>query len=163
MKKILVVILLALPAVMAQAQFEKGKFIVNPALTGLGFSYSGAEKGHFGLQAEVGAFLVDNVALLVHLGGDWKKGTDVYSAGVGGRYFFDKTGVYAGGNVKMQRYVYSGDAKSKGNISLGAEVGYAFFISQYITLEPAVYYDQSLNHHSDFSKFGIKAGFGFYF
>ena len=46
--------------------------------------------------------------------------------------------------------------------TLGAEVGYAFFLSRTVTVEPAMYYNQSLTDQ-DYSKFGVKIGFGFYF
>ena len=44
----------------------------------------------------------------------------------------------------------------------GVEVGYAFFLSRTVTIEPAVYYNQSLKNHSDYSEFGLKVGFGIY-
>ena len=56
------IVCLLVVSVTAQAQFEKGKWIVNPSVTGLGLSYSKSEKTQFGLQAQGGAFLVDNVA-----------------------------------------------------------------------------------------------------
>ena len=63
MKKLMWIVCLLVVSVTAQAQFEKGKWIVNPSVTGLGLSYSKSEKTQFGLQAQGGAFLVDNVAL----------------------------------------------------------------------------------------------------
>ena len=62
MKKLMWIVCLLVVSVTAQAQFEKGKWIVNPSVTGLGLSYSKSEKTQFGLQAQGGAFLVDNVA-----------------------------------------------------------------------------------------------------
>ena len=44
----------------------------------------------------------------------------------------------------------------------GLEVGYAFFVSKTVTIEPAVYYDQSFKDHSDFSTIGFKVGVGVY-
>ena len=44
----------------------------------------------------------------------------------------------------------------------GLEVGYAFFVSKTVTVEPAVYYDQSFKDHSDFSTIGFKVGVGVY-
>ena len=76
----------------AQAQFEKGKWILNPSITGLEFSHdTGTDKTSFGLEAKGGAFLLDNIALLVHAGAAWNTGgsdLDVYTLGVGGRYYF---------------------------------------------------------------------------
>ena len=65
MKKLMWIVCLLVVSVTAQAQFEKGKWIVNPSVTGLGLSYSKSEKTQFGLQAQGGAFLVDNVALML--------------------------------------------------------------------------------------------------
>ena len=43
----------------------------------------------------------------------------------------------------------------------GAEVGYAFFINRSVTIEPALYYDQSFKK-SDYSTVGLKVGLGIY-
>ena len=63
------------------AQFEKGKWFVNPSITGLNLSYNTeTDKAHFGLEAKGGAFLMDNVALLIDAGAKWQGGgTDVYT------------------------------------------------------------------------------------
>ena len=55
MKKLMWIVCLLVVSVTAQAQFEKGKWIVNPSVTGLGLSYSKSEKTQFGLQAQGGA------------------------------------------------------------------------------------------------------------
>ena len=73
MKKLMWIVCLLVVSVTAQAQFEKGKWIVNPSVTGLGLSYSKSEKTQFGLQAQGGAFLVDNVALMLTAGANWFK------------------------------------------------------------------------------------------
>ena len=68
MKKLALFVCLLVVTVAAQAQFEKGKWILNPSITGLEFSHdTGTDKTRFGLEAKGGAFLLDNVALLVHL------------------------------------------------------------------------------------------------
>ena len=74
--------------VTAQAQFEKGKWIVNPSVTGLGLSYSKSEKTQFGLQAQGGAFLVDNVALMLTAGANWSKPEDKVHTGCGWKILF---------------------------------------------------------------------------
>ena len=43
------------------------------------------------------------------------------------------------------------------------EVGYAFFLNRYLTVEPAIYYKMSLDDFSDKSTVGLRVGFGFYF
>lgn len=162
MKKLALIICLLVASMAAQAQFEKGKWVVNPSMTGLDFSYSKGEKANFGFQAQGGAFLVDNVALMLTGGIDWHKhGKDIYSLGVGGRYYFDRCGVYLGAGLKMNRYSWEDDHHDT-DFALGLEAGYAFFVSKTVTIEPGVYYDLSFKD-SDFSRFGLKVGFGFYF
>lgn len=162
MKKLTLLVCLLVVTMAAQAQFEKGKWIVNPSVTGSDLSYNtGTDKASFGLEAKGGAFLLDNVALLVHLGAGWNQGElnkDVYTLGVGGRYYFSSIGVYLGADVNMDRWKWSGgDDDTK--LSLGLEAGYAFFLSRTVTIEPAAYW----NVNSDRSKFGLKIGFGLYF
>ena len=90
MKKLLLLLCLLASVVTAQAQFEKGKWIVNPSVTGLGLSYdTQVDKASFGLDVNGGVFMADNLALLVRAGLSCNEGadadTDVYSLGVGGR------------------------------------------------------------------------------
>ena len=42
------------------------------------------------------------------------------------------------------------------------QVGYAFFLSKTVTVEPEVYYEQSFKNHSDYSKIGFRVGVGVY-
>ena len=133
----------------------------NPSISGLGLSHNTeTDKTSFGIEAKGGAFLLDNVALLIHAGAKWnEKGgdTDVYTLGVGGRYYFSKIGLYLGADVNVDRWDWGTSDDTK--FSFGAEAGYAFFLSRTVTLEPAVYW----NVNGDRSVFGLKVGFGFYF
>ena len=43
------------------------------------------------------------------------------------------------------------------------EIGYTFFLNQYLTIEPALYYKMSLNDFSDASTVGLRIGLGWYF
>jgi hypothetical protein len=144
----------------AKAQFEQGKWIVNPSTTGLNLSYSSYESTRLGVSGQVGAFLVDNAALMVGVGGDWSKDIEYYTS-AGGRYYFQTTGIYLGAGLKMRHWrpESSGSGTDVGAFS---EAGYAFFITGTITLEPAIYYDLSFKD-SNYSKFGLKIGFGLYF
>ena len=160
-KKLALLVCLLVATVAAQAQFEKGKWILNPSISGLGLSHNTeTDKTSFGIEAKGGAFLLDNVALLIHAGAKWnEKGgdTDVYTLGVGGRYYFSKIGLYLGADVNVDRWDWGTSDDTK--FSFGAEAGYAFFLSRTVTLEPAVYW----NVNGDRSVFGLKVGFGFYF
>lgn len=164
MKKMALLLCLLIVAGTARAQFEKGKWIVNPSVTGLNLSYdTKMEKATFGFDVNGGAFLLDNVALLIRGGLGWNEGgaadTDVYYLGVGGRYYIEKVGVYLGANVNVDRYDFGKGRGEDTKFSFGMEAGYAFFVSKTVTLEPAVYW----NVNGDRSKLGLKLGFGFYF
>lgn len=161
MKKILFVVGLLILSLSAQAQFEKGNWIVNPSVSGLGFSWNKNAKATFGFGVEGGAFIVDNVALLVEGAAEWTSPIDAYQIGVGGRYYFEKIGIYLGAGLNATRY----DFKHFNNITdfgLKAQVGYAFFVAKNVTIEPALYYNQSFKD-SDYSELGFKIGFGLYF
>ena len=161
MKKIFLLVFIALVSSGVKAQFEAGRIFVNPAITGLDFTYSNSEKAHLGVSAKAGAFLADNVALLVELGADLSKPLDVYTAGTGARYYFSDSGVFLGAGLDYNYYKYSNSSDGS-NWGLGIEAGYAFFLSRTVTIEPSVYYKWRFNN-SDLSKFGLRVGFGLYF
>lgn len=56
MKKLMWMVCLLVVSVTAQAQFEKGKWIVNPSVTGLGLSYSKSEKTQFDCRRKAEPF-----------------------------------------------------------------------------------------------------------
>lgn len=161
MKKLALFICLLVVTVAAQAQFEKGKWMVNPSITGLELSHdTGIDKTSFGVEAKGGAFLLNNFALLVRLGASWNylgSDADLYSMGVGGRYYLNKIGVFMGADVNVDRWDWGRDDDT--TFSFGLEAGYAFFLSRTVTIEPAAYW----NYNDDRSKFGLKVGFGIYF
>ena len=135
---------------------------MNPSVTGLGLSYdTQVDKASFGLDVNGGVFMADNLALLVRAGLSCNEGadadTDVYSLGVGGRYYFSQVGIFLGANVNVDRF--DGEMVDDTKFSFGMEAGYAFFLSRTVTLEPALYW----NINNDRSKFGLKLGFGLYF
>ena len=100
---------------------------------------------------------MDNVALLLNAGASWSnKRADIYTVGVGGRYYFDKIGIDTGANVNLNHRKNEG---SSTRCSFGLEAGYAFFLSRTVTVEPAAYWDID----GEGSRFGLRVGFGFYF
>lgn len=163
MKKIALMACMLVMAVAANAQFEKGKWMLNPSVTGLNLMLdTETDKTTFGMDVKGGAFIVDNLALMVNVGAQWNEregDRDLYNAGVGIRYYFDKVGVFVGTNFNVDHYAYSGDRDDKTDCSFGLEAGYAYFLCRNVTLEPAVYW----NVNDDRSRLGIKLGFGFYF
>lgn len=160
MKKWTLLLCLLVASTAAQAQFEKGKWFVSPGLTGLNLSYdTGMDKASFGLNVKGGAFVLDNVALLIRAGMQWNEGAsqDVYGIGVGARYYFDRVGIYLGADMNVDRN--TGAITDDTKFSFGMDAGYAFFLSKTVSLEPGVYW----NINGDRSKFGLQLGFGFYF
>lgn len=158
-KKIILLVTALLMTITASAQFEEGKLYSGASLTGLNLSYNGADQLNLGVQAQLGYMVADDLMLLGNASFQTSssKGTpNSISAGVGGRYYIEQNGIYLGVNAK---FVHT---KSYNDFMPGVEVGYAFFISRTVTIEPAIYYDQSIKDHSKYSTVGLKVGFGIY-
>lgn len=159
-KKVIAMIAALFMAVTANAQFEQGKVYLGGSLTGLNLKYSGIDNLSLGLQAQAGYMFDDNLMLLGqvaydHNGGKGSKNN--VSFGVGGRYYIEQNGIYLGVNCK---YIHGSHGFN--DVMPGVEVGYAFFLSRTVTVEPAIYYDQSFKNHSDYSTIGLKIGLGVY-
>ena len=160
MKKLALVAVALLASVAAHAQFEKGKVYCGASLTGLNLSYSGSSELNLGLQGQAGYLFADNLMAVgnlsyQHTGKEGVK--DYVSVGVQGRYYIIQNGLYLGANCKMVL------SSGYNDFLPGIELGYAYFINGKVTIEPAVYYDQSFKCHSDFSTIGFKIGLGIYF
>ena len=164
MKKLFACLLLVLETtVSANAQFEKNKWYVNASLTGLNLSHSKSEGTNFGFAMAGGAFVADNLAILLNFKGQYvEHGFDETSVGAQGRYYFASCGVYGGLGMTYKHLTSSGNFK-KNLVCFTPEVGYAFFLGRNLAIEPAVYYDISLDETSEYSKLGFKIGFGLYF
>lgn len=159
MKKLALVAVALLASVAAHAQFEKGKVYCGASLTGLNLSYSGSSELNLGLQGQAGYLFADNLMAVgnlsyQHTGKEGVK--DYVSVGVQGRYYIIQNGLYLGLGAKLAHTGSYNDVKP------GLEVGYAFFVSRTVTIEPAVYYDQSFKNHSDYSTVGLRVGIGIY-
>ena len=162
MKKIMLVLGVLVAATQAYAQFEKGTWYLNTSVTGLNLSHSKYEGTNFGFSTGGGAFIADNLAMLLVFKGNYvEHGMDETSFGAGARYYFSNCGVY-GGLGLAYKYL-SNSIYRKNLVCLTPELGYAFFLNKTITIEPAVYYDLSFVNCSDYSKLGFRLGFGFYF
>jgi len=158
MKKKLALLFIALGITMTMnAQFEEGKVYANTSLSGLSLSYNGTDDLNLGLQTQAGYMFRDNLMLLAnvsyqHVG----KSPNRLSLGASGRYYIVQNGLYLGAGIKYMH------CSSYNDLMPGVELGYAFFLSRTVTIEPALYYDQSIKNHSDYSTIGLKVGFGFY-
>ncbi|MGM9697570.1 MAG: outer membrane beta-barrel protein [Prevotella sp.] len=157
-KKLYLVVMAMMLALAAHAQFEKDKIYVGASMSGLGISYNGSEKTNFGLDAKGGYMIMDNVMLTGSLG--YHKMEDVpsvVSLGVGGRYYIEQNGIYLGASLN-----YSHINESCDDFQPSVQIGYAFFLSRTVTIEPEIYYNQSFKSHKDYSKVGLRIGVGVY-
>lgn len=158
MKKTLILFTFLVAAIAAKAQFEQGKWFVNPAITGMELTYSKAEDVRFGLNTRGGAFVGDSFALLVNIGAEFNEDFNRFAAGVGGRYYIDAVGIFMGAGFDVSRFTKI----NRTDFEVIPELGYAFFISRTVTIEPSVYYRWNTKDN-DLSRFGIQIGFGVYF
>ena len=158
MKKILLVAVLLFGVVVGKAQFEQGTKYVGASVTNLGLSYSSSEKLRFGMEASAGYFLFDGIMLKANAGYSHRPHADDITLGLGGRYYFTQNGVFLGAGLE-----YCHEAKNYNDLRIPTEAGYCFYINHYVSIEPAVYYNMSLNDFSDKSAVGLKVGFGLYF
>ena len=158
MKKIILSLMLLVMAVGAKAQFDKGTTYLSASATGLGMSYSSNEKFTLGMNVNTGYFVEQAWMIYGVLGYDHTIYSDNFAIGTGARYYFTQNGIYLGFGLQ-----YEHQTKSINNLQFCPEVGYAFFINRFITIEPALYYHMSLNDFDDGSKVGLKLGLGFYF
>lgn len=159
-KRIINLLLVLVFALSANAQFEKGKCYLGASLTGLNLSYSGVDNLNLGVSAQGGYLFHDNLMVLANASfkhSNNKVVPNEYTAGVGGRYYIIQNGIYLGLNAKWIHAQHSYN-----DMMPGMEIGYAFFINGSVTIEPALYYDQSFRNHSDYSTFGFKVGIGVY-
>ncbi len=161
--------------------FDQGKLYVGASLTGLNLSYSGDSHLNLGVSAQAGYTVADNLMLLgqatfQHNGSD--ASSNEYKIGAGGRYYIIQNGLFLGAycNLVHQDYkeqvpvinegIPTGETRSHrcniNDVRPSVEVGYAFFVSRTVTVEPAVYYEQSFKSHSKYSSVGLKVGIGVY-
>lgn len=160
MKKIATLLVALLTVVTAHAQFEEGKVYLGGSLTGLNLSYNGSEDLNLGLQAQVGYMFRDNWMVTAQAGYNHSGNdniSDQLMVGAGLRYYIIDNGLFLGLNAKLVHANHNYN-----DLKPGLEVGYAFFLGKSVTLEPAIYYDQSFRNHSDYSTIGLRVGVGVY-
>lgn len=144
----------------ASAQFEKGTMYAGASLSGIDLSYNGSEKWALSIDAKGGYCVEDNWMVLAKVGlnrHDSESGTSL-DLGIGGRYYIIQNGLFLGANCSYKHRYHTVD-----DIIPGIEIGYAYFLNGHVTIEPSLYYDQSLKDHSKYSSFGLRIGLGVYF
>ena len=155
MKKVILLLAVLATTLTANAQFEKGKAYLGAGLSGLDIS-SQAKKFHFGANVKAGYLFMDNLMALAQVGYDHLDDTpDAFTLGVGGRYYIIQNGLYLGASLKFHR------ADGVNDFRPGVQVGYAFFLSRTVTIEPELYMDFSTKKFEN-SAFGLGVGIGVY-
>lgn len=159
MKRKLTLLLVGLVmSVAANAQFEEGKKYVGSSLSSLNMSYNGSDKSSFGLQAKAGYFFMKDWMATAQLSYDKHKDVSAaLSLGAGARYYIEQNGLFLGASLN---YIHAGGGYD--DLMPSVQIGYAFFISHTVTIEPELYYNHSFKSHSDYSTIGFRIGFGVY-
>ena len=165
MKKVLMAAIGLMMAASANAQylndpdtpFSKDKWYVGASASGLDLSWHKSIDWKFNLDLKGGYLFIDNWMVTGRV--SWEAQTDmpsVFKGGAGIRYYFDSCGIYAGLSGNYLTCDDWNDFRPEVN------VGYAYFLTGKLTIEPEVYYEYSTDHH-DNSGFGFRLGLGLYF
>ena len=155
MKKIMLFAVVLMMSVAAHAQFEKGKAYLGASLSSLNIG-SEAKKFHLDLSAKAGYLFADNLMLTGQVGyNHMEDEKDTYMLGVGGRYYIVQNGLYLGASVKYKH------RSGYNDVLPGVQLGYAFFISRTVTIEPELYMDFSTKKFEN-SAYGLGVGVGVY-
>ena len=156
-KKMMMMFLSLLVSAASYAQFEQGKLYANASLSGLDLSYNSLKKWNLGINAKFGCFFADDWMVLVD--GSWNIRDDApndYRIGAGFRYHIEQNGLYLGAGACYKHEIDHNDFMPNINI------GYTYFLSRTVTIEPEIYYDFSLKNFKDYSDFGFRLGLGVY-
>ena len=144
--------------------FNGGKMFASAQLSNLDLNYSGHGKLRMNLGVKAGGFISDDILLGVNLqSGLYSRGEGLDSQfqelRLGGfmRYYIEQNGIYLGLGAD---YAYRRDTYN--DLQPEATVGYAFFLSRTVTIEPELYYRQSFVNHSKYSTLGFRLGFSIY-
>lgn len=171
MKKMFLSLLCAICALAANAQtytnkpyqdrppFGERKFYVATGFSGLDLSFNDMEKWNLDASLKGGYLFQDNWMVTAQAGYDWhQKAHNAFTAGAGLRYYIEQNGLYVGLGANYVHKMHDYD-----DLMPTINLGYAFFLNRTVTIEPELYYNQSLKNHGDYSGFGFRIGFGIYF
>ena len=165
MKKILMAAIGLMMAMGVNAQylyesdkvFTQGKCYLGASASGASLSYHNGSEWNLNLQAKAGYLIADDWMVVGQLGYDAQTGwPDEILLGAGLRYYFESCGLYAGATAKYAKCDEFSDFRPE------LSLGYAYFLTGKLTVEPEVYYEHSTKN-SDYSGFGFRIGFGVYF
>jgi hypothetical protein len=157
MKKKLFLMLMALTMSAASfAQFEQGKKYLSASLSGLNVNFTGAEKWKFDVGARVGYMVRDSWMVTGICEFSYRKNQpNTFIAGAGARYYVIQNGLFVGASLDYQHHLID-------DFVPNIHIGYAFFLNKILTIEPELYYRQSVRDHSNYSEAGFRIGVGIY-
>ncbi len=140
-----------------ETPFTEKKVYLNAGLSGLDLNFNSSSKWNLDASVKVGCFLKDNFMLLGEIMlGLHEKSTNETGVGAGVRYSFASNGLYVGAGARYKHY------NEKDDFVPNINAGYTFFVSRILTIEPELYYDMSTRNFKDYSRFGLRMGFGLY-
>ena len=159
MKKLITLLVCFALSLSGYAQFQQDKFYVSAGLSSLDLGYHGTDKWKLDAQVKAGYLLERDWMILSNVGmGLYQDVPDTYSLGAGIRYYIEQNGLFVGCGAN---YIHAN--KSFNDVMPTVNLGYAFFLNRTVTIEPELYYNQSLRNHHDYSGFGFRIGLGIYF
>lgn len=142
----------------SETPFAKNKYYVGASLSTAGLTYSKDENWNASLHVKGGYLFEDDWMITANVGCDYHRlDSNSLTAGAGLRYYIVQNGLYLGAGAN---YVHRNGFD---DLMPTVQLGYAFFLNRTVTVEPEVYYNQSLKNHDLYSGFGIRVGIGIYF
>ena len=141
-----------------KAQFDESTYIVNASVTGLNIAYNETEKLNAEVDISAGSFVMDNFAILGNIGSKFNNnGNQKFYIGADAR-LYTNFGIYLGAGLEYN-YLRATDWKG---MMYDLHLGYAYFLSRTVAIEPAFYYKHAFNEKDKYD-YGFKIGFGCYF
>ena len=165
MKKLMMAAIGLMMAMSANAQylnesgkvFSQDKWYVGISTSGLDLNWNKISKWSLNLQAKGGYLFADDWMVLGNIG--WETQADApnfFKAGAGIRYYFESCGIYAGLIGNYMHYDEWNEFRPE------VHVGYAYFLTGKLTIEPEIYYQQTTKSGGS-SGIGLRVGFGLFF
>ena len=162
MKKRILFLAIALTlSLFSFAQFEQGKVYVNANISNFNLYYTGADKLKLDFGIKGGYMVEDNWMATGEMEYKYRKYEPKGLAlGGGVRYYVSQNGLYLGAGIRFQHYSYA--QEDYNDFMPNVQIGYCYFLSKTVTIEPEFYYNQSLKDHSNYSGAGLRVGIGIF-
>ena len=149
---------LAVSAQSSDTPFSQGKIYVGAGFSGLDLNYSSNTKWNFDINARGGYFIQDNWMVLGEfMWGIRQKSDNAFKLGAGARYYIVQNGLYLGAGA---RFAHQGSEYN--DFVPNINIGYAYFLNHYLTIEPELYFDISTKSFKDYTGVGLRVTMGVY-